>query len=69
MQWHGNQHIKEKVMELIDFEAYLNNLEEEAMGKYPDHPQMQRAHLCGALRATAAFWAMKYNLLASKVKA
>ena len=56
-------------MQLIDFESYLNNLEEEAMGKYPDQPQMQRAHLVGALRATAAFWAIKYNMLASKVAA
>jgi hypothetical protein len=56
-------------MELIDFESYLNHLEEEAVGKYPDQPQMQRAHLCGALRATAAFWAIRYNMLASKVVA
>lgn len=54
-------------MTSIDFESYLEHLEEEAVGKYPDEPSMQRAHLCGAFRATAAHWAMMFNRLAKKV--
>ena len=54
-------------MTSIDFESYLEHLEEEAVGKYPDQPGMQRAHLCGAFRATAAHWASMFNKLAKKV--
>ena len=54
-------------MQGIDFESYLEHLEEEAVGKYPDQPSMQRAHLCGAFRAAAMHWAIMYNRLAKKV--
>ena len=54
-------------MNCINFEAYLEHLEEEAVGKYPDQPGMQRAHLCGAFRATAAHWANMFNKLCTKV--
>ena len=54
-------------MHSIDFESYLEHLEEEAVGKYPDQPAMQRAHLCGAFRAAAMHWAIMYNRLAKKV--
>lgn len=54
-------------MQRIEFESFLEHLEEEAVGKYPDQPGLQRAHLCGAFKATAAHWASMFNKLAQKV--
>lgn len=54
-------------MQRIEFESFLEHLEEEAVGKYPDQPGLQRAHLCGAFRAAAMHWAIMYNRLATKV--
>lgn len=54
-------------MQRIEFESFLEHLEEEAAGKYPDQPGLQRAHLCGAFKAAAAYWASLFNQLAEKV--
>ena len=67
MSWLTHVGCESKAMQRIEFESFLENLEEEALGKYPDQPGLQRAHLCGAFRSAAAYWASLFNQLAEKV--